>query len=38
MSDKIKFLLEESKMPKTWYNIAADLPKPLSPVLTSWNT
>ncbi len=33
MSDKIKFFLEESKMPKTWYNIAADLPKPLSPVL-----
>ncbi len=33
MSDKIKYLLEESKMPKTWYNIAADLPKPLSPVL-----
>ena len=33
MSDKIKYFLEESKMPKTWYNIAADLPKPLSPVL-----
>jgi len=33
MSDRIKFLLEESKMPKTWYNIAADLPKPLSPPL-----
>ena len=29
----MKYLLEESKMPKTWYNIAADLPKPLSPVL-----
>jgi len=25
--------LEESKMPKSWYNISADLPKPLSPVL-----
>ena len=33
MSDRIKFFLEENKMPKTWYNIAADLPKPLSPVL-----
>ena len=33
MSDKTKYLLEESKMPKTWYNITADLPKPLSPVL-----
>ena len=29
MSDQIKFFLEENKMPKTWYNIAADLPKPL---------
>ena len=25
MSDTIKYFLEESKMPKTWYNIAADL-------------
>ena len=33
MSDTIKYLLEESKLPKTWYNISADLPKPLSPVL-----
>ena len=33
MSDKIKYLLEETKMPKSWYNISADLPKPLSPVL-----
>ncbi len=33
MSDKIKYFLEEGKMPKTWYNISADLPKPLSPVL-----
>ena len=33
MSDKTKYFLEEAKMPKTWYNIAADLPKPLSPVL-----
>ena len=33
MSDTIKYFLEEEKMPKTWYNIAADLPKPLDPVL-----
>ena len=33
MSNTIKYFLEESKMPKTWYNIAADLPKPLDPVL-----
>ena len=33
MTDRIKYLLEESKLPKTWYNISADLPKPLSPPL-----
>ena len=33
MSDTIKYFLEEGRMPKTWYNIAADLPKPLDPVL-----
>ena len=33
MSVKIKYLLEESKMPKSWYNISSYLPKPLSPVL-----
>ena len=33
MSDQIKYFLEESKMPKTWYNIAADLPKPMEPPL-----
>ena len=33
MSDRIKYFLEESKMPKTWYNIAADLPKPMEPPL-----
>ena len=36
MSDTIKYFLEESKMPKAWYNIAADLPKPLDPVLHPW--
>ena len=27
MSDKIKYILEEEKIPKFWYNIEADLPK-----------
>ncbi len=33
MSDTTKYLLPESSIPKSWYNIAADLPKPLAPVL-----
>ena len=33
MSDQIKYLLEEEKLPKTWYNLAADLPEPMPPVL-----
>ena len=33
MTDTIKYLLEENKIPKTWYNISADLPKPLPPPL-----
>ena len=28
-----KYLLDESRLPKYWYNIAADLPSPLPPVL-----
>jgi tryptophan synthase beta chain len=28
-----KFLLEEREMPTAWYNIQADLPKPLPPVM-----
>lgn len=28
-----KYLLDESQMPKYWYNIQADFPKPLPPVL-----
>ena len=26
MNDKVKYLLDESDLPKFWYNIAADLP------------
>src|SRR3989338_2141990 len=33
MGDTIKYVLDESRLPKTWYNLAADLPKPLPPVL-----
>lgn len=33
MSDQTKFLLDESRLPKAWYNINADLPFPPQPVL-----
>jgi tryptophan synthase beta chain len=33
MSESVKFLLGEADIPKNWYNIAADLPVPLPPVL-----
>ena len=33
MSDQIKFVLDETQIPKSWYNLAADLPQPLPPVL-----
>lgn len=33
MGEQIKFLLEEGQIPKFWYNIQADLPTPLPPVL-----
>ena len=33
MSDQVKFVLDESRLPEAWYNIAADLPEPLPPVL-----
>src|SRR6201988_4697361 len=33
MSDTVKYLLEESRIPKDWYNIIADLPRPPDPVL-----
>ena len=33
MNDKVKYVLDESDMPKFWYNIAADLPSPLPAVL-----
>lgn len=33
MPDQIKYLLDEDKIPKSWYNIQADLPEPLPQVL-----
>ncbi|MDP6563570.1 MAG: TrpB-like pyridoxal phosphate-dependent enzyme [Alphaproteobacteria bacterium] len=33
MSDTVKYLLDEQHLPKTWYNLAADLPEPPPPVL-----
>ena len=30
---KTKIMLEEKDMPRQWYNIQADLPEPLPPVL-----
>jgi tryptophan synthase beta chain len=33
MTDTVKYLLDETRMPRAWYNLAADLPKPLAPVL-----
>lgn len=33
MSDRVKFLLEEAHLPKAWYNINADMPEPMAPVL-----
>ena len=31
--DTLKFLLSEDRIPAAWYNIQADLPRPLAPVL-----
>jgi tryptophan synthase beta chain len=33
MTDSVKILLDESRIPKTWYNLVADLPAPPPPVL-----
>ena len=33
MSDTVKYQLDEEHLPKHWYNINADLPVPLDPVL-----
>lgn len=33
MSETVKIFLQEDDIPKNWYNLAADLPSPLPPVL-----
>ncbi|TAK48765.1 MAG: pyridoxal-phosphate dependent enzyme, partial [Betaproteobacteria bacterium] len=33
MTDTVKYVLDETHIPKRWYNIAADLPSPPPPVL-----
>ncbi|CDH44493.1 Tryptophan synthase beta chain 2 [Candidatus Contendobacter odensis Run_B_J11] len=33
MTESVKYLLDESRMPKSWYNLVADLPTPPPPVL-----
>jgi tryptophan synthase beta chain len=33
MSDTVKYVLDETRLPEAWYNIAADLPEPPPPVL-----
>ena len=33
MSDRVKFVLDETKLPTAWYNLAADLPVPVPPPL-----
>jgi len=33
VSEQIKYILDEIHIPKSWYNLIADLPKPLPPVL-----
>ena len=33
MTDRVKYLLDETRLPATWYNLAADLPTPCPPPL-----
>jgi len=33
MSESVKYLLDENRLPNEWYNIVADLPRPPDPVL-----
>ncbi|MGC4084795.1 MAG: pyridoxal-phosphate dependent enzyme [Vicinamibacterales bacterium] len=33
MSDSVKYLLDETRIPKSWYNLMPDLPSPPPPVL-----
>src|SRR3972149_7649316 len=33
MADQTKYILEEKALPEQWYNLQADLPKPVPPPL-----
>jgi tryptophan synthase beta chain len=33
MSEQVKFVLDESRLPEAWYNLVSDLPEPPPPVL-----
>jgi len=33
MTEQIKYLPDEDRIPRSWYNIVADLPVPPAPVL-----
>jgi tryptophan synthase beta chain len=33
MSDTVKYVLDENRLPEAWYNLASDLPEPPPPVL-----
>ena len=33
MSDRVKYILDDTRLPTHWYNVVADLPVPLPPVL-----
>ena len=33
MTDTVKYVLDETHIPKYWYNLVADLPVPPPPVL-----
>jgi tryptophan synthase beta chain len=33
VTEQTKYVLDETQIPKSWYNLAADLPEPLPPVL-----
>ena len=35
MSEAIKFILPDDRIPKAWYNLPADLPQPLPPILSA---
>ncbi|MFI4989268.1 MAG: TrpB-like pyridoxal-phosphate dependent enzyme, partial [Alphaproteobacteria bacterium] len=33
MSETVKYVLDETRIPKAWYNLVADLPRPPEPPL-----